>query len=211
MFFIVGLGNAGQKYEGTRHNVGFEVVDRLASRAGLSVFDKKFKALVGRGRLEGRDCFFMKPQTFMNLSGESVGPAVGFFKGSVEDVVVIHDDIDLDLGRLKLKQGGGHGGHNGLRSLLRHLPSDRFIRVRMGVGRPPPQWDPADYVLSRFSSTEQADVEACLDDATRAVETILSDGLSRAMERYNRSAKNEGDSSETSRRKGRAAEADRDE
>lgn len=186
MFFIVGLGNPGGKYADTRHNVGFEVVDLLADRAGVTVSDKKFKARVARGRLAGADCFFMKPETYMNLSGESVGPALGFFKGDVADVVVVHDDIDIDVGRLKIKVGGGHGGHNGLRSLMKHLPSDRFIRVRLGVGRPPAQWDPADYVLSRFVADERDAVEDAARAAADAVELIVTKGVSRAMERFNR-------------------------
>jgi len=186
VFFIVGLGNPGSKYADTRHNVGFEVVDLLADRAGVTVSDKKFKARVARGRLAGADCFFMKPETYMNLSGESVGPALGFFKGDVSDVVVVHDDLDIDVGRLKLKVGGGHGGHNGLRSLMRHLPSDRFLRVRLGVGRPPAQWDPADYVLSRFAAEERGAVEDAVEAAADAVEMIVTKGMSRAMERFNR-------------------------
>lgn len=186
MFFIVGLGNPGAKYADTRHNIGFEVVERLADRAGLSISDKKFKARVARGRLAGADCFFMEPQTYMNLSGESVGPAVGFFKGDVSELIVIHDDLDIDVGRLKVKVGGGHGGHNGLRSLLKHLPSDRFVRIRFGVGRPPPQWDPADYVLSRFESGERRAVEDAVESAADAVEMIVTKGVSRAMERFNR-------------------------
>lgn len=186
MFFIVGLGNPGAKYAGTRHNVGYEVVDGLVDRSGLTLSEKKFKARVARGRLAGVDCFFMEPQTFMNLSGESVGPAIGFFKGDVADLVVVHDDLDLDVGRLKIKVGGGHGGHNGLRSLLRHLPSDRFVRVRVGVGRPPPRWDPADYVLSRFEAEERRTVDEVVEAASDAVEMIVTRGVSRAMERFNR-------------------------
>jgi len=186
VFFIVGLGNPGAKYADTRHNIGFPVVDELADRAGRSLSEKKFKGRVARGRLGGADCYFMQPQTFMNLSGESVGPALGYFKESVEHVVVVHDDIDLDVGRLKLKVGGGHGGHNGLRSLIKHLPSDRFVRVRVGVGRPPVRWDPADYVLSRFEPAERRTVEDVVKTAADAVETIVTQGVSRAMERFNR-------------------------
>ncbi len=208
MFFIVGLGNPGAKYAGTRHNVGFDVVDRLVDRAGVSLFEKKFKARVARGRLSGADCYFIAPQTYMNLSGESVGPAVGFFKGDVRDVVVVHDDLDIDVGRLKLKVGGGHGGHNGLRSLLQHLPSDRFIRVRVGVGRPPPRWDSADYVLSRFTAEEQSAVEDVVEAAADAVELIVTRGVSRAMERFNR--KGEGDGS-SAKKRGSAEEAEQSE
>lgn len=206
MFFIVGLGNPGGKYADTRHNVGFEVVDLLADRAGVSISDKKFKARVARGRLAGADCFFMKPETFMNLSGESVGPALGFFKGDVGDVVVVHDDIDIDVGRLKIKVGGGHGGHNGLRSLIEHLPSDRFIRVRLGVGRPPPRWDPADYVLSRFVADERGAVEDAVEAAADAVELIVTKGVSRAMERFNRKVEGGDKAAEKNAGSGESAE-----
>lgn len=189
MWLIVGLGNPGNEYDGTRHNVGFEVVDALAERASAAFSDRKFKARLGRGKLEGQECLFMKPQTFMNLSGESVGPALGFYKLTTTDVVVLHDDLDLDVGRLKLKQGGGHGGHNGLRSLIEHLPDANFVRVRIGVGRPPPRWDVADYVLSRFRSEERDAIERALKDAQEATETIIRDGLRRAMNVYNRTSK----------------------
>lgn len=186
MFLVVGLGNPGRDYEDTRHNVGFFACEELARRAGVQTSDKKFKAQVGRGKLAGSDVLFMKPQTYMNLSGESVGPALGFYKLGTDGVIVLHDDLDLDLGRLKLKKGGGHGGHNGLRSLLAHLPDDGFARVRMGIGRPPPRWDPADYVLSKFSSGEWPEVEKMVTEAADAVEAIIRSGLSKTMTLYNR-------------------------
>ncbi len=186
MRLVVGLGNPGREYDDTRHNVGFRVVDKVADRAGVSVDDKKFRARVGRGRVGGEASLIMKPQTFMNLSGESVGPAVGFFKLTTDDVVVVHDELDLPLGRVKLKRGGGHGGHNGLRSLLKHLPDDRFVRVRFGIGRPPPKWDPADYVLSKFRADEWALVDEALATAADAVESILRDGISKAMAQFNK-------------------------
>jgi PTH1 family peptidyl-tRNA hydrolase len=191
MWLIVGLGNPGSEYDGTRHNVGFEVADMLAERASASFSEKKFKARLGRGRLGDADTLFIKPQTFMNLSGESVGPAVGFYKVETKDIVVLHDDLDLEVGRLKLKQGGGHGGHNGLRSMIEHLPDANFIRVRIGIGRPPPRWDPADYVLSRFGKADQAAIERALKDAAEAAEAIIRDGLRRAMNVYNRTPANE--------------------
>lgn len=186
MWLIVGLGNLEDEYRGTRHNVGFEVADALAARAGTGISEKKFKARVGRGRLGGTDCVFLKPQTYMNLSGESVGPAAGFYKLTTADLIVIHDDLDIDVGRLKLKQGGGHGGHNGLRSLIEHLPDPNFLRVRLGIGRPPPRWDPADYVLSRFPAGDRRLVEGAVEEAANAVETIIRDGHRRAMNVYNR-------------------------
>ncbi len=186
MFVIVGLGNPGREYEDTRHNVGFRVIDMLAERAGTRVSDKKFKARVGRARLCGEDCLLMKPETFMNLSGEAVGPAMGFFKLPTTQVIVVHDELDVPLGRLKMKKGGGHGGHNGLRSLKKHLPDDGFVRLRVGIGRPPPQWDSADYVLSKFNRDEWASVDSVLDEAADAVQAILTDGVAKAMGRFNR-------------------------
>lgn len=186
MFLIVGLGNPGREYEATRHNVGFMVADALAERASTQLSDKKFKARVGRARLQSEDCLLMKPETFMNLSGESVGPALGFFKLATSQVIVLHDELDLPVGTVRLKKGGGHGGHNGLRSLKKHLPDDGFVRVRIGIGRPPPQWDTADYVLSRFNSSELAEVERVVNEAADAVEAILKDGIAKAMGRFNR-------------------------
>ncbi len=141
MFLVVGLGNPEDEYEGTRHNVGFEAVEVLARRCGVRFSDKKFKARMARAEIAGQSCVLLKPQTYMNLSGESVGPAMGFFKLATGDVIVLHDELDIPLGRVKLKKGGGHGGHNGLRSLKQHLPDDGFVRVRIGIGRPPPAWD----------------------------------------------------------------------
>ncbi|MCK6551549.1 aminoacyl-tRNA hydrolase [Myxococcota bacterium] len=186
MWLIVGLGNPEEEYRGTRHNVGFEVADALAERASTGISDRKFKARVGRGRLQGTDCVLLKPQTYMNLSGESVGPALGFYKLTTSDLIVIHDDLDIEVGRLKLKQGGGHGGHNGLRSLVEHLPDPNFARVRVGIGRPPPRWDPADYVLSRFQGGDRKLVDDAVQEAANAIEAIIRDGLRRAMNVYNR-------------------------
>lgn len=186
MFVIVGLGNPGHEYEDTRHNVGFRVIDMLAERAGARLSDKKFKARVGRARLCGEDCLLMKPETFMNLSGEAVGPAMGFFKVPTTQVIVVHDELDVPLGRLKMKKGGGHGGHNGLRSLKKHLPDDGFVRLRVGIGRPPPQWESADYVLSKFNRDERASIDSVLDEAADAVQAILTDGVAKAMGRFNR-------------------------
>ncbi|MEO1228153.1 MAG: aminoacyl-tRNA hydrolase [Myxococcota bacterium] len=160
----------------SRHNIGFVVVDRLAERAGTACRDKKFKARLGRGRLGQEDVVFLQPQTFMNLSGESVGPALGFYKLGTDRLVVVHDELELDFGEVKTKLGGGHGGHNGLRSLKKHLPDDRFSRVRVGIGRPPPRWDPADYVLSRFDASERGQLDDVVDRAVVAVETLIEQG-----------------------------------
>jgi PTH1 family peptidyl-tRNA hydrolase len=189
VWLVVGLGNPGREYEDTRHNVGFQVVDALADRADARISDKKFKARTTRVTIGGQEVWLLKPQTFMNLSGESVGPASGFFKIPTSQIIVVHDDMDIELGRLKLKTGGGHGGHNGLRSLKQHLPDDGFLRVRGGVGRPPPQWDPADWVLSNFAREDEEQLARALKEASSAVATILRQGMSRAMNRYNRTEK----------------------
>lgn len=189
MWIIAGLGNPETRYEGTRHNIGFEVADALAERAGTSISDKKFKARMARARIADCECVLLKPQTFMNLSGESVGPALGFFKSSTDELIVIHDELDLELAKVRLKRGGGHGGHNGLRSLVQHLPDANFIRIRMGIGRPPPGWDPADFVLNRFTSSERDAADKAVKTAVEAIEAIMKDGLARAMNVFNREPK----------------------
>ena len=211
MRLVVGLGNPGREYDDTRHNIGFRVVDVVADRIRTSVDDKKFKALVGRGRLGDDSALLMKPQKYMNLSGESVGPAVGFFKASTDDVIVIHDDLDLPLGRLKLKRGGGHGGHNGLRSLIKHLPDDRFIRVRIGIGRPPPEWDTADYVLSKFRREEWADVDRVVAHAADSIEAICRDGISKAMAQFNQDPEKGANDAEKKKRAERAPSEQKEE
>ena len=188
MKLIVGLGNPGDEYRETRHNVGFQVVDALGEQFGLTVFEKRFKGQLGRGRIGGESAILLKPMTYMNLSGESVGPAAGYFKIPPEDVVVIHDELDIEPGRIKLKKGGGHGGHNGLRSLIKHLPDANFVRVRMGVGRPPPRWDAADYVLGKFTKDERSIIDEVIKTAMNAVEAILEEGLPSAMKVYNRNS-----------------------
>ncbi|MCB9654848.1 MAG: aminoacyl-tRNA hydrolase [Deltaproteobacteria bacterium] len=192
MHLLVGLGNPGDEYSETRHNIGFMVVDALADGLGLSFSDRKFKARLARGTLADEPCLFMKPQGFMNLSGESVGPCAGFFQISTKNIVVFHDELDLPLGRLQIKKGGGHGGHNGVRSLMKHLPDAEFVRIRLGVGRPPAGWDGADYVLGRFRSDEREAVDRVIERASDAVTQVLRDGVSRAMNVFNRVQPGEG-------------------
>ena len=186
MKLIVGLGNPGGEYDETRHNIGFQVIDELKQQFSHAVFDKKFKGLVTRARIGGEDAVLLKPMTYMNLSGESVGPAAGFYKIPPEDIIVIHDELDIEPGRIKLKKGGGHGGHNGLKSLVKHLPNANFTRVRLGIGRPPPRWETANYVLGKFTKQEQPIIEEVISSATKAVEVILEEGLPSAMKEYNR-------------------------
>jgi PTH1 family peptidyl-tRNA hydrolase len=173
---VVGLGNPGEKYHRTRHNIGWEVLDRLADRCGIVLNDKRFKAVLGSGRLLDRDVVLLKPQTFMNLSGESVGPAAGFWKLTPASVIVLHDEIEIPPGQVRLKVGGGHAGHNGLRSLDQHLPGKDYFRVRLGVGRPL-VGEVSNWVLGRFGSDESATVERLCETGIDAVERIIRDGL----------------------------------
>lgn len=182
---LVGLGNPGPKYADTRHNVGFMALDLLAERHGLAWGKKRFQALGAQGSVDGNRVVLLKPQTFMNCSGDSVGPAAGFFRVPPTQIVVLHDDMDLPSGRLKLKVGGGHGGHNGLRSLAERLGSPGFARVRLGIGRPPPPMDPAAYVLQRFSGDEASRLPELLSTAVDAVEMLLDKGPAKAMNHYN--------------------------
>jgi len=182
---VVGLGNPGPEYEATRHNVGFRVVELLAARAGGGRFSKhRSNADVLEGRLAGRRVVLAKPRTYMNLSGGPVAGLAQYFSVPVDDVVVLHDELDLDFGVVRLKRGGGEGGHNGLRSISRALGSKEYLRVRFGIGRPPGRQDPADYVLKRFSGAETKELGFAVDLAADAAEALLSDGLEAAQNRF---------------------------
>lgn len=181
MHLVVGLGNPGGRYAQTRHNAGFLVVDRLAERWGVSVDRKQFGALVQSARVGSASVVFAKPQTFMNLSGQAVASLRGFYKTELDEIVVVHDEVDLDFGTVKLKKGGGHGGHNGLRDIQAKAGGNGFVRVRVGVSRPPQGWDTADWVLGKFTDAEQALLPDVVEDACDAVEALLRDGLDRAM------------------------------
>jgi len=181
---IVGLGNPGSKYLWTRHNAGFMVLDELSRRGGIPVTRKTFSGLYGEGTYLGERLLLLKPQTFMNLSGRSVNPALHFHRLSLPDLIVLHDDLDIPFGQVKLKEGGGHAGHNGLRSLMQELGGGQFTRVRIGVGRPQ-HGEPADYVLSPFSREEQVQLPHLLGKVADVVELLLLEGLSKAMSIYN--------------------------
>ena len=185
-WLIVGLGNPGEKYERTRHNVGFLVVDALAERLGVPVQKLKHRALTNTVRLAGQKALLMKPVTFMNLSGEAVGDAARFYKLPPERVLVISDDTALPLGKLRLRKGGSAGGHNGLKSIIQHLGTDQFPRLRLGVGeKPRPDYDMADWVLGRLQGEDWKAMEAAVDRAADAVEFVLSQGVDAAMNRFN--------------------------
>ena len=177
---IVGLGNPGPKYSWTRHNAGFMVLDELACRAGIAVSRKTFSGFFGEGTYRGERLLLLKPQTFMNLSGRSVNPALHFHRLSLQDLIVIHDDLDIPFGRVKLKDGGGHAGHNGLRSLMQELGGGQFARIRVGVGRPL-HGEAADYVLSPFTRDEQVILPRIVDGAVDILELLLAEGLPKAM------------------------------
>lgn len=185
MKLVVGLGNPGDKYSATRHNVGFMIIDTLAKRHGLGVDKVKNKSLTGKGVVSGEQVVLVKPQTFMNLSGEAVRPLFSYIDINTEDVIVVHDDLDLEFGRIKIKSGGGHGGHNGIKSIISHLGNKDFIRVRVGIGKPPPHWNVSNYVLSPFSADERENLHHILEESADAVEAIISDGALMAMNRFN--------------------------
>jgi PTH1 family peptidyl-tRNA hydrolase len=182
---VVGLGNPGREYSATRHNVGFMAVDELAARWSVANWREKFGALVAEHRGE-ETVLLVKPQTYMNLSGQAVSALVRWHKLDAADIVVIYDDIDLPPGRLRLRPAGGAGGHRGIESLLAHLGKDTFARVRIGVGRPPEYMETADYVLGRFSVEEQPLMAETVKRAAAAVEAVLKDGLAKAANEYNK-------------------------
>jgi peptidyl-tRNA hydrolase, PTH1 family len=182
---VVGLGNPGPDYAETRHNVGFRVVELLATRAGGGRFSKhRSNADVLEGRLAGRRVVFAKPRTYMNVSGGPVAGLVKYFSIAPAELLVVHDDLDLGFGVVRLKLGGGEGGHNGLRSISSSIGTRDYLRVRFGIGRPPGRQDPADYVLKRFSGAEKKDLEFAVDLAADAAEALLADGLEPAQNRF---------------------------
>ena len=191
MRLLVGLGNPGAKYERTRHNLGFRVAQLAAEKLGMALDQTRWNAVLGTGRVRGEQIAIMLPQTFMNVSGESVGHAARFWKVDPGELVVAHDDLDLTLARIQVKVGGGDGGHNGLKSLRQHLGPD-FVRVRFGIGRPPQGWDPADFVLARFAEEEEKVVEELLPVAAEAAAAALLEGTAAAMNRFNRRPKDAG-------------------
>ena len=191
MFLVVGLGNPGKKYAGNRHNVGFMAVDRLRDERGLPDWREKFSGVFSRGSAFGDDLMLLKPQTYMNLSGDSVQPAAAFVKVDPAHVVVLHDELDLPFGDVRLKVGGGHAGHNGLRSIIQRLGTPEFVRVRIGIGRPPPGFrgEVADYVLSDFDSSDRAELPDVLGRAIAAVAAVVEKGPALAQNAVNTRAK----------------------
>ena len=183
---IVGLGNPGPRYANNRHNVGFQCLDRLAQAYGLAFQRRENKALLARGKIAGVEVILAKPQTYVNLSGQAVERLAWSYQVPLEDILVIYDDMDLPLGRIRLRPGGGAGGHKGVRSIIEHLDSRDFPRLRVGIGRPPGRMDPVDYVLGDFTPEERPVIEEAYERAIAAVECWLREGIVAAMNKYNR-------------------------
>ncbi|MCS6881502.1 MAG: aminoacyl-tRNA hydrolase [Oscillochloridaceae bacterium] len=186
MWLIVGLGNPGERYARTRHNIGFEALDVLARRHGLEFRGKQARSLVAEGTIAGQRVALAKPQTFMNLSGQAVSALRNWYKiDPARELLVIYDDLDLPFAKLRLRERGSAGTHNGMRSIVQQLGNGEFPRLRVGIGQPPGKMDPAAYVLSRFSREEEEALPALLDTVADAVEVVLREGLVAAMNRYN--------------------------
>jgi len=182
---IVGLGNPGPRFLLTRHNAGFMVIDALAGEFGVRVTKEFCRALVGSARFLDSPLLLAKPQTYMNLSGESVRDLLDYYKSGPSDLLVIHDDIDLSPSRLRIRKSGGDGGHNGIASIISAIGTGEFVRVKLGVGRPPEGWDPADYVLSNWKKDEEEIAADMVGRAAEAVLVVLRDGPEQAMNRFN--------------------------
>ena len=190
MFIIAGLGNPDRQYEGTRHNAGFDVIDRIAEKYNIAVDTKKHRAYIGKGIIEGQKVILAKPQTYMNLSGESIRSLVDYYKVDEEnELLVIYDDISLDVGQLRIRAKGSAGGHNGIKNIIAHLGTQIFPRIKVGVGEKPKGYDLADYVLGHFSKSEREMMDEGYDNAVRAAELILSGQLNEAMNEFNRKKK----------------------
>ena len=187
MFIIAGVGNPGAKYEGTRHNVGFDVIDKIAEEYHIAVDTRKHRALIGKGVIDGVKVILAKPQTFMNLSGESIRELTDYYKvDETSELIVIFDDISLDVGQLRLRKKGSAGGHNGIKSIISHLGHDVFMRVKVGVGEKPKGYDLADYVLGHFSKEEKEEMEEAYEKAVQAVRMAAAGEIDEAMNQFNR-------------------------
>lgn len=186
MYIIVGLGNPGREYENTRHNAGFNALDKLAGQENISVLEKKHRAVIGKGMVAGCKCLLAKPQTFMNLSGECVRALIDYYKADeTAELIVISDDISLDVGQIRIRKKGSAGGHNGLKNIIANLGHDNFIRVKIGVGEKPKGWDLVDYVLGHFPPKEREAMDEAAGRAADAVRMIIGSGADAAMNRFN--------------------------
>ena len=185
MKIIAGLGIPTREYEGTRHNMGFSAIYQIADRYNIKMNIARHKALIGTGIIAGEKVMLVMPQTYMNLSGESIGEILRFYKLSPADLIILYDDIDLDVGKLRIRAKGSAGGHNGIKSIIAHIGTETFDRVRIGVGHKPEGWDLADHVLSRFSKEELPVVRDSVSRAADAIEVIISSGIEAAMNKFN--------------------------
>lgn len=183
MFLIVGLGNPGIQYENTRHNIGFKVIDNISKEYNIEINRQKFKGVYGEGFINGEKVILLKPTTYMNLSGESIREVVDFYKLTCEDIVVIYDDISLDVGRLRIREKGSAGGHNGIKSIIAHLGTDVFTRIKVGVGQP--NVDLVNYVLGKFTDEEMEVLSESIDASTKAVSEIIKNDVNTAMNKFN--------------------------
>jgi peptidyl-tRNA hydrolase, PTH1 family len=186
LFIIVGLGNPGSRYDNTRHNVGFDTIDLLSHQNNIKVSKIKYKAVIGEGTLGRTRVILVKPQTFMNLSGESVRELMAWYKVPPANLIIIYDDIDLPLGKLRVRPSGSSGTHNGMRSVIYQTQSDQFPRIRIGIGRPPENWDLADFVLSKFTADDRKVINEVITKAADAVISIVSSGVNDAMSKFNK-------------------------
>lgn len=185
-YIIAGLGNPGSRYEMTRHNAGFLAMDLLAIEEGFDIKKLRHHALVSDAVISGKKCLVMKPQTMMNASGEAVGEAAKFYKIPPERVLIVYDDISLDIGKTRIRRKGSAGGHNGIKSIIAHLGSENFPRVKIGVGKKPsPEYDLVSWVLGRFPKEQESDLKSALENSTKAVRLIVNDEMDRAMNLYN--------------------------
>ena len=186
MFVIVGLGNPEKKYFRTRHNIGFEVIDALSDKYNIGLTETKFKAAYGKGRIGDKRVILVKPLTYMNLSGEAVAPICNYFKiDTKSELIVISDDVELDVGKLRVRPKGSAGGHNGLKNIISQLGHDQFSRVRVGVGKKPKEWDMVDWVLGHFEGDDAAVIKESVENAADAVVEIMDNGVDSAMNRFN--------------------------
>lgn len=187
MYIIVGLGNPGKEYDNTRHNIGFATIDRIAEKENIDVDEKKHKALIGKGTIDGQKVILAKPQTYMNLSGESVRRLIDYYKADEKtELIVISDDVSLDVGQIRVRKKGSAGGHNGLKNIIAYLGHDVFVRIKIGVGEKPKEYDLADYVLGHFSKDERTAMEEASERAYNAVRTIITEDADAAMNAFNR-------------------------
>lgn len=185
LFVIVGLGNPGRRYEGTRHNVGFETVEILSKRHGIKLTKLRHKAILGEGLIGGKKIILVKPQTFMNLSGDSVWEILQWYRVSQRNMIVVYDDVDLPLGKLRLRPRGSSGTHNGMKSVIYRIESDEFFRIRIGIGSPPKGWELSDYVLGKFHGADKEMIASTIIKASDATEEIIRSGIDSAMNKFN--------------------------